>query len=61
MPTAIMPLVSPMPSAPVTAIASTIAGNDRKVSMIAADDVVDPAAEEAGDEADRHADRDADA
>ena len=33
MPTAIMPLVSPMPSAPVTAIASTMAGNDRKVSM----------------------------
>ncbi len=33
MPTAIMPLVSPMPSAPVTAIASTMAGNDRNVSM----------------------------
>ena len=33
MPTAIMPLVRPMPSAPVTAIASTIAGNDRNVSM----------------------------
>ena len=34
MPTEIMPLVSPMPSAPVTAMASTIAGNDRKLSMM---------------------------
>ena len=33
MPTAIMPLVKPMPSAPVTAIASTMAGNDRNVSI----------------------------
>ena len=33
MPTAIMPLVRPMPSAPVTAMASTIAGNESKVSM----------------------------
>ena len=33
MPTEIMPLVRPMPSAPVTAIASTIAGKDRKLSM----------------------------
>ena len=33
MPTAIMPLVRPMPRAPVTAIASTMAGNDRKVSI----------------------------
>ena len=32
-PTASMPLVSPMPSAPVTPIASTIAGNDRSASI----------------------------
>ena len=34
MPTAIMPLVRPMPSAPVTAIASTMAGNDSSVSIV---------------------------
>ena len=38
-----------------------MAGNDRKVSMIAADDVVGPAAEEAGGKSDRQADQDGDA
>ena len=33
MPTDSMALVSPMPSAPVTAIASTIGGNDSSASM----------------------------
>jgi hypothetical protein len=60
-PTAIMPLVSPMPSAPVTAIASTIDGERQQRVDAAADAVVDPAAEVAGEQPHRQAERDRDA
>ncbi len=50
-----------MPSAPVTAIASTMAGNDRKVSMmrLMMSSIQPPKI--AGDQADRQADQDRDA
>ena len=61
MPTDSIALVRPMPSTPVTAMASTIGGKGQQRVDEAADDLVEPAADEADDQPDRHAEHDRDA